>query len=289
MTLVRRRGAVAVRATRLLLDRRGRCWRILRAFKNSIEVLLRRRYSSHLCDLPVGRPTHGFPAVRQHQLQDPRWRRGAVVHALPQIGRRLDADRVVGWESARRGEDVLRQDRTLPDGSRRWCRHCGGGDVWSCTKRSSIICSVRLLLVGLGRSALVGGCEGRKGVPRRCRSRFLGHGRCLAGLPAALLGASSWAWHFFLFSDGGLWFVDPTVVTTMEPGLSRILVSKCGGRSRRSCARLVAGVGAERASQSLSRSGEGVAALRSLDDRLHSGRTLKPFFLRCSKEMLKLE
>ena len=29
--------------------------------------------------------------------------------------------------------------------------------------------------------------------------------------------------------------------------------------------------------------------LRSLDDRLHSGRKLTPFFLRCSKEMLKLE
>ena len=42
-------------------------------------------------------------------------------------------------------------------------------------------------------------------------------------------------------------------------------------------------------SRSGSRSGEGVAVLRSLDDRLHSGRTLKPFFLRCSKEMLKLE
>ena len=37
-------------------------------------------------------------------------------------------------------------------------------------------------------------------------------------------------------------------------------------------------------SRSGSRSGEGVAVLRSLDDRLHSGRKLKPFFLRCSKE-----
>ena len=53
----------------------------------------------------------------------------------------------------------------------------------------------------------------------------------------------------FFFSDGGLWLVDPTVVTTMEPGLSRILVSKWRGRSRRSCTSLVAGVGAERASE----------------------------------------
>ena len=67
-----------------------------------------------------------------------------------------------------------------------------------------------------------------------------------------------------------------------------VLVSKWRGRSRRSAARLVAGVGAKRASRSLSRSGEGVAVLRSRDDRLHSARMLKPLFLRCSKKMLKL-
>ena len=60
---------------------------------------------------------------------------------------------------------------------------------------------------------------------------------------------------------------NPTVVTTMEPGLLR-----------------GPGVEAERAvpevwysSRSGSRSGEGVAVLRSLDDRPHSGRTLKTF------------
>ena len=38
------------------------------------------------------------------------------------------------------------------------------------------------------------------------------------------------------------------------------------------------------------RSGEGVTVLRSLDDRLHSGGTLKNLsFLRRSKEMLNLE
>ena len=42
-------------------------------------------------------------------------------------------------------------------------------------------------------------------------------------------------------------------------------------------------------SRSWRRSGEGVAVLRCLNDRFHSGRTLKPLFLRCSKEMLKLE
>ena len=72
-----------------------------------------------LCDLLVGRPTQGFSAVRQHQLQYPRWRRGAVEHALSQVGRRPDTDRVVGWEGSRRGEDVLRQARALPNGSRR--------------------------------------------------------------------------------------------------------------------------------------------------------------------------
>ena len=189
--LVRRGRTAAVRATRLMLDRRGRCQRILHAFKTKIENLLRQRYSSQLCDLLVGRPTYGFPAVRRHQLQDPRWRCGAVEHALPQIGRRLDADRVIGWEGARRGDDVLRQARALPNDSRRWFRRRGGSDVRCRTKRSSIICSVRLLLVGLGRSALVGECKRRKGVPRRCRSRLLGRGRCLAGLAAALLGASS--------------------------------------------------------------------------------------------------
>ena len=51
--------------------------------------------------------------------------------------------------------------------------------------------------------------------------------------------------HVFVLLDS-----NPTVVTTMEPGLSRILVSKWRGRSRRSCTRLVAGVGAERASRS---------------------------------------
>ena len=78
---------------------------------------------------------------------------------------------------------------------------------------------------------------------------------------------------FFFFSDGGLkigfdtGFVVPTVVTTMEPGLSRSL-----------------GVEVERAvpevwcsSQSGSQSGEGVTVLRSLDDRPHSGRTLDIF------------
>ena len=108
MRLVRGRGTAAVRATRLLLDRRGRYSKILHASKNNMKILLRRRYSSHLCDLLVARPNHSFPAARQYQLQDPRWRRGAVKHALPQIGRRLDVDRVVGWEGARRGEDVLR-------------------------------------------------------------------------------------------------------------------------------------------------------------------------------------
>ena len=65
----------------------------------------------------------------------------------------------------------------------------------------------------------------------------------------------------------------------MEPGLSR-----------------GPGVEVERAapefwcsSRSGSRSGGGGAVLRFLDNRLHSGRTLKPFFLRCSKEMLKIE
>ena len=69
------------------------------------------------------------------------------------------------------------------------------------------------------------------------------------------------------------------ITLNMEPGLSR-----------------GPGVGVKRAvpevwcsSRSGSRSGEGVAVLRSLDDRLHSGLTLKPFCLRCSKEMLKLE
>ena len=81
--LGRRRGTAAVRATRMLLDKRGRCRRVLQTFKNNIEVLLRRWYSSHLCNLLVRRPTRGFPAARQHQLQDPRWRRGAVEHALP--------------------------------------------------------------------------------------------------------------------------------------------------------------------------------------------------------------
>ena len=42
-------------------------------------------------------------------------------------------------------------------------------------------------------------------------------------------------------------------------------------------------------SRSWRRSREVVAVLESLDDRLHCGRTLKPLFLRCSKEMLKLE
>ena len=154
MRLVSRRGTAAVRATRLLLDTRGGCWRILHAFKNNIEIMLRRRYSSHLCDLLVGRPTHGFSAARQHQLQDPHWRRGAVEHTLSYIGRHLDADGVVGWEGTWRGEDVLRQVRALSNGSRRWCRRRGGGDVCCCTKRSSITCSFllfvfRLLLVSL--------------------------------------------------------------------------------------------------------------------------------------------
>ena len=147
MRLVRRRGTAAVRATRLLLDRRGGCWRTPHAFKNNIEILLRRRYSSHLCDLLVARPTNGFPAARQHQLQDPRWRRSAVEHTLPLIGRRLDTDRFVGWERARRGEDILRQARALPNGSCRWCRRRGGGDVCCCAKRSRITCSFLLLVM----------------------------------------------------------------------------------------------------------------------------------------------
>ena len=119
LRLVRGTGTVAVRATRLLLDRRGRCRRVLHGFKNSVEVLLRLWCSIHLYHLLVGRPNHGLPAARQHQLQDPPWRRGAVEHALPQVGRRLDADRFMGKESAWRGEDVLRQARALSNASRR--------------------------------------------------------------------------------------------------------------------------------------------------------------------------
>ena len=74
-----------------------------------------------------------------------------------------------------------------------------------------------------------------------------------------------------------LFFITIFIIIIIEPGLSRILVSKWRGWFRRSCTLLVADVGAERASRSWSRSGEVLAVLRSLDDCLHSGRTLKPF------------
>ena len=75
----------------------------------------------------------------------------------------------------------------------------------------------------------------------------------------------------------------------MEPGLSGIQMSKVEGAvpevlySSRSWRRSGEGV------EELKSKREGVAVLRSLDDRLHIGRTLKPFFLRCSIEMLNLE
>ena len=119
LKVVRGRGTAAVRATRLLLYRRGKSRRVLHAFRNNVEVLLRLWCSSHLFYLLVGRPTHGLPAVRQRHLQDPRRRRGAVEHELPEVSGRLDADRVVAGESARRGEDVLRQARALLNGFRR--------------------------------------------------------------------------------------------------------------------------------------------------------------------------
>ena len=174
LRVVRERGKAAVRATRLLLDRRDKCRRALHAFKNNVVVLLRVWCSPHLFHLLVGGLTHGLPAARQHQLQDTRWRRGAVEHALPKVGRHLDAERVNSWESSRDGEDIFRQARALPNGSRRWWRHRGGGNGRCRTQRSSIISSVLLLFVGLGRSALVCRCEGRKGGPRRCKSWFLG-------------------------------------------------------------------------------------------------------------------
>ena len=231
MRLVTWRGTAAVRATRLLLDRHGRCCRILHAFKNNTENLLRRRYSSHLCDLLCRKAHLRFSCCQAAPAPRPTlaaWCRRAYT-SLDRPPSRHRPGHWLGGCSARPG--CPPPGSRLPNGSRRWCRQRGGGDVWSCTKRSSMLCSVRLLLVNLGRSALVGGCEDCEGVPRRCRSRFLRRGRCLSGLPAAFLGASSWAWHFFLFSDGRLWFVDPTVVTTMEPGLSRILVSEWRGRS----------------------------------------------------------
>ena len=81
MRFVRRRDTAAVRATRLLLDRRGGCWRILHAFQNNMEILLHPHYSCHHCDLLVEIPTHGFSAARQHQLKYPRWRCGALENA----------------------------------------------------------------------------------------------------------------------------------------------------------------------------------------------------------------
>ena len=109
MRVVRGRGTAAVRATRLLFYRRGKSRWVLHAFENNVEVLLWLWYSSHFVYLLVGRPTHRLPAVRQHHLQDPRRRRGAVEHALREVSGGLDADGVVVGESAWRGEDVLRQ------------------------------------------------------------------------------------------------------------------------------------------------------------------------------------
>ena len=154
--VVRRRGTAAVRATRLLLDRRDKCRRALHAFKNNVVVLLRVWCSSHLLHLLVGTLTHGLPTARQHRLQDPGWRRGAVEHELPKVSRHLDAEPVNSWKGFRHGEDVLRQARALPNSSRRWWRHRGGGDGRCRTQHSSIISSVLLLFLGLGRSALVG-------------------------------------------------------------------------------------------------------------------------------------
>ena len=107
LRVVRGRGTAAVRATRLLLYRRSKSRGVLHAFKNNVEVLLRLWYSSHLIDLLVGRPTHRLPAARQHHLQDPRRRLGAVEHALLEERGGLDADGVVARKSAWRGKDVL--------------------------------------------------------------------------------------------------------------------------------------------------------------------------------------
>ena len=68
LRVVRGRGTAAVRATLLLLDRRGKSRRVLHAFKNNVEVLLRLWCSPHFFHLLIGGPTHGLSAARQHQL-----------------------------------------------------------------------------------------------------------------------------------------------------------------------------------------------------------------------------
>ena len=105
-----------------------------------------------------------------------------------------------GERSARRGCPT---PRAILNGSRRWCKRRANSDGKSITRRSSIICSVRLLFFCLGRSTPVGGCEVSKvssppvqeSAPR-ARSMPCGSFR-------GLLERALERGNFFLFSDSG--------------------------------------------------------------------------------------
>ena len=119
--MVRRRGTVAVRATYC-------CWIGVIGVEG---FCTRSKPTSKLC-CGDGTPLTSAICLSEGPLTvfllpgstSSTTHAGGVVrpsmHFLPQIGARLDADRVVGWVGARRGDNVFRQTRALLNVFRRW-------------------------------------------------------------------------------------------------------------------------------------------------------------------------